>query len=117
MARKGIYTAADRIGLLACSGMTSADPEWVELDLNVNVTGRWQVGNLHKRVALTHDGHVYTQDQPNGSSQSYLLYRNSSTFQPVSWTIPSRMCGAAGDDLVFKDFGPGPMHFRWYTQP
>jgi hypothetical protein len=114
---RGIYIAADRIGLLACWGTTSIDPEWVELDLRGNVTGRWRAGTLHNRVALTHDGHVYSQDQANGSRQIYLLDRDSSKFEPVTWTIPGMMYGAAGDDLVFADWKTGMMHFRWYTQP
>jgi len=114
---QGIYVASDRIGLLACSGMSSVNPEWVELDMNGNLIGRWQVGTLHKRVALTYDGHVYAQDSANGSRQIFVLERASSGFQPVAWTIPGWLCGAAGDELLFSDWNNGPMHFRWYKQP
>lgn len=114
---QGIHISADRIGLLACSGMTSANPEWVELDLNGNLIGRWRVGSVHRRVALTHNGHVYTQDTVNGSNQIYLFDRASSSFRPVPWTIPGMMYGTAGDELVFSDWNNGPMHFRWYKQP
>lgn len=46
---QGVYVANDRIGVLACSGMTSANPEWVELDFEGNLIGRWHVGSSHRR--------------------------------------------------------------------
>jgi hypothetical protein len=115
--RQSMYVANDRIGVLACSGMTSANPEWIELDFQGNLIGRWHVGSSHTRVALARDGHVYVQDTVNGSHQVFTLNRDSSTFEPVSWTIPGEMYGAVGDQLVFADYSTGTMHFRWYTQP
>jgi hypothetical protein len=115
---RGIYTAADRIGVLACSGMISVNPEWVELDLDGNVTGRWHVGAAHRAVSMTQDAHVYAQDTANGSSQIYLLDRAAGAFQAVSWTIPGRLYGAVGDERVFWNWkAAGPMQFKWYAQP
>ena len=116
--KQGIYIANDRIGLLACSGMNEANPEWVELDFNGNLIGRWHVGSVHRRVALTQDGHVYSQDTVNGSNQVYVLDRATGAFQPAPWAVPkATMYGADGDELVFADWNTMPMHFHWYKQP
>jgi hypothetical protein len=115
---QGIYIAADRIGLLACSGKDSTNPEWVELDFHGNLLGRWPLGMLHPRVAFTRDGHVYAQETVGASARKiYVLDRGSSSFQQVSWTVPGRLYGAAGNELVFGDSNNGPIRFQWYKQP
>ena len=115
---QGIKVTKDRIGLLACSGETSDNPEWVELDLNGNLTGRWHTGAAQiLRVALTSDGNVYTQDNRAKVHQVLRLDRASGTFQPVSWTLPGMLYGADGDELVFAAWGVNPGRLDWYNQP
>ena len=122
---QGIQVTRDRIGLLACSGQTSSNPEWVEVDFNGRLTGRWHVGAGQRRVvALTNDGHVYTQEttyRPDLKAlfgQMFLLDRAAGSFQPLSWTVAGNFYGADGDQLVFVPFDvSGPMRLDWYNQP
>jgi hypothetical protein len=111
-----IQVARDRIGLLACSGMTSGKPEWVELDLNGNVTGRWTVEFTHT-VTMTDDGHVYAQNANSKARQVLMLDRNSSTFAAVDWQNTGTLYGADNNELVFGARQLGPIHFSWYKQP
>jgi hypothetical protein len=123
---RGIYLANDRIGLLACSGQTSVNPEWVEVDFNGNLIGRWRVGRTDQRrvVGLASDGHVYAQEttyRPDLKAlfgQMFLLDRTAGSFQPLSWTVAGFFYGADGDQLVFVPFGvSGPIRLDWYGQP
>lgn len=116
---QALYVTGDRVGLLACSGETSANPEWVELDPNGKLTGRWHLGSgSHVHVALTGDGHVYAQERAYPNRLRVLtLDRASGAFEPVPWTVTWWMCGTDGSDLVFADWGPGALHLRWYPQP
>ena len=59
--QRGIEVARDRIGVLACSGTTSARSEWLELDHDGKIVGRWQIG-FSRTVTLTQDGNVYAQN-------------------------------------------------------
>jgi len=56
-----ITVSHNGIGLWVNSGMSGTKTEWVELDLNGNVTGRWRLDPFfyEMRVALTSDGHVF----------------------------------------------------------
>lgn len=113
---QGIAVASDRIGLLACSGMNTGKPEWLELDLNGNLVGRWRL-DAHRYVAFTQDGHLYAQDRNTKAHQLFVFDRASSTFRPIASPTNGKLEGAAGDDLVFSDWNNGPMHFLWFKQP
>ncbi len=116
---QGIYVTADRIGLLACSGQNMGNPEWVELDPNGKLTGRWRFGSFHRRVALTTDGHVYAQETVAGPQlgQVFALDRASGTFQLVALKVNGRLDGADGNQLVFSPYSGPPMRLDWYNQP
>jgi hypothetical protein len=113
---RGIEVAGDRIGVLACSGMTSEKPEWIELDLTGNLLGRWTV-EYRRTLTLTRDGHVYAQNTNSKARPLLVLDRTSSTFKNAEFTMPGILYGADGDELVFGDPQVGPIHLRWYKQP
>jgi hypothetical protein len=120
-----ITVAHDRVGLWVISGMNSDKTEWVELDLDGNLTGRWRLDpfSYELRVAFTSDGHVFVQHanldpQSHGVTYSLLtLDRTSSTWQPVQSAPGGRLVSADGDALIFADRSSGPIHLRWYTHP
>jgi len=116
-----IVVAHDRVGLWVYSGDNGDLTEWVELDLNGNLLGRWRLDQFSgkARVALTTDGHVFVQDYDQRAKAHWLhkLNRDSSTWQPVEAAPSGRLEGADGDALVFSDLGLGPMHVRWYQHP
>jgi hypothetical protein len=120
-----ITVAHDRVGLWVNSGMDSGKTEWVELDLDGNLTGRWRLDpfSYELRVAFTQDGHVFIQhanSDPQSHSVTYSLLtldRTSSTWQSVQSAPAGRLVSADDDALIFADRGPGPIHLRWYPHP
>ena len=120
-----ITVSHDRVGLWVYSGMDSTKSEWVELDLNGNLTGRWRLDRFYDpdlRVALTSDGHVFVQranpDPHRAVSYSLLtLDRTSSTWQTVQSAPGGRLASADGDALIFEENRSRPMHMSWYQHP
>lgn len=120
-----ITASRDAIGLWVTSGGTGNSMEWVELDLNGNLTGRWRLDRYfyELRVAFTADGHVFMQHADLGESGQKVTYslltldRSSSTWQPVQSAPAGLLAGADGDDLIFTGNASGPIHLRWYPHP
>ena len=116
-----ISVTRDRVGLWAWSGRDSDHTEWVELDLNGNLLGRWRLDPFHvQTIAFTTDGHVFVESRnPKTPDLSlYALDRESSTWRRVEAPPIGRLEGADGDALVFSNFvKPGPMHLCWYQHP
>ncbi len=118
-----IVVARDRVGLWAISGQRGDDTEWVELDLNGNLLGRWRLDQFHgasdEHIALTADGHVFIQyREPEAQDpRVFALDRASSTWQPVEAPPSGWMEGADGNALIFSDFALGPIHLRWVEHP
>jgi hypothetical protein len=57
-----IYVMPDFIGLMAFSGNTGEQQEWVEVDLAGNIRGRWRLDGMpFPMVSLTSDGNVYAK--------------------------------------------------------
>jgi hypothetical protein len=117
-----ITVTGDRVGLEMDSGNAGNLREWVELDLNGNLSGRWKLDpsdGLYPGVALTSDGQAYTQrHEPSKPGQVFRLDRTSSTWQLVN--APSlQLYGADGDKVVFAESsdGDGVVHMGWYPQP
>lgn len=115
-----ITVTAQRVGVDAASGNTGNQREWVELDLNGNLIGRWRLdpqSEVFPGVALTSDGQAYVQRHAaRGSGQVFRLDRESSTWQAV--TAPAgQLYGADGDQLVFAESSHTQMHTLWYLQP
>ncbi len=120
-----ITVAGDRVGLWVNSGMDSGKTEWVELNLDGNLTGRWRLDPFayELTVALTSDGHVFVQHanlNPSGHGVTYSLLtldRVSSTWRPVGSAPGGHLVGADGNALIFEGWGLGPIHLRWYPHP
>jgi hypothetical protein len=121
-----ITVAHDRVGLWVNSGPGGTMTEWVELDLDGNLTGRWRLDPFsHElRVALTSDGRAFVQHLSNVDSNTraltyrvLTLNRSSSSWQPIPTAPSGRLVGAEGETLIFADFGMVPIHLRWYPHP
>ncbi len=116
-----ITVARERVGLWAFSRTDSDHTEWVELDLNGNLLGRWRLDEFYwdTKIAFTTDGHVFVQNKDSKTKvhRLYTLDRASSTWQAVEGSPSGWLDAADGDALVFSDFGLGPMHVRWYPHP
>ncbi|HXI40113.1 MAG TPA: hypothetical protein VNH83_09045, partial [Bryobacteraceae bacterium] len=115
-----ITVTHDRVGVLAWRE-SSDDLEWVELDLNGNLTGRWRVpGNRSETsFAFTSDNHLYAlrRDRHGKIRRLFVLDHASSTLKEVDAPIQGALYGADGDELVFSGWGEGPMHLQWFKQP
>lgn len=114
-----ITVIGDRVGLLAYAGKVGSLQQWVELNLDGNLIGRWDVdGTGGDSVALTTDGHVYLQARTaTSNTQLYTLDRVNSTWTPVTAPMKGQFAGADGNNLVFYPWGQGPMHLYWFQQP
>ncbi|SPE37519.1 exported hypothetical protein [Candidatus Sulfopaludibacter sp. SbA3] len=116
-----ITVSHNGVGLWVYSGMYGAKTEWVELDLNGNLTGRWRLDQFVNdlRVAFTSDGHVfvYHRDLDGRNPGVHTLDRASSTWQMVQSAPTGYLVSADGEALIFADFGLGPIHLRWYQHP
>ena len=114
-----ITVTHDRVGVLAWRE-TSDDLEWVELDLNGNLTGRWKFcGRSETSFAFTSDNRLYAlrRDRDGKIRRLSVLDRASSTWKEVEAPMDGALWGADGDELVFAGLGHGPMHLRWFKQP
>jgi hypothetical protein len=115
-----IFMMQDSIGLVAFSGKWGDNQEWVEVDLNGNVRGRWPLnGAQFPGVAVTSDGNVYAKrrDPKTGRNNVVRLDRASSTWQPVKLATPGELYGADDDQLIFADWPAGEMVLHWVKQP
>src|SRR4029077_12801117 len=92
-----IEATQDRVGILAFSGQTSANAEWVELDLNGNLLDRTRIDNVLQDVAVaafTADDHVYLAGL-NGDV--YTLDHPSHTWKSVPKQGAGFFMGADGN--------------------
>ncbi len=114
-----IAVSHDRVGVLAWRE-TSEDLEWVELDLNGNLTGRWRfAGRSEPSYAFTSDNHLYAlqRDRDGKTRRLAILDRVTSAWKEVETPIDGGLYEADGDELVFAGWGHGPMHLQWFKQP
>jgi hypothetical protein len=111
-----IAVTHDRVGVLAWA--QRREQEWVELDLNGNVLGRWKFsGRENRSFAFTSDDHLYALRWTKLPYQLVLFDRASSAWKEVETPQSGNLYGADGDELVFASWNHGPMQFRWYKQP
>jgi hypothetical protein len=118
--RRQITVTADRVGVEVVSGRISTQREWVELDLNGALTGRWKLDphNQFPGVAFTSDNQAYVHryNGDTNSIQTFRLNRAASTWELVN-TPTAELYGADGDKLVFGQWADGVMHLSWFQQP
>jgi hypothetical protein len=115
--RRRITVTKDRVGLEVVSGNIGNQREWVELDLNGSVTGRWKLDGVgHQRVVLTSDNQVYRDNGQGKSRQLFRLNRATSTWEPMSAPTDSILYGSDGDNLVFAQWPDSVMHMSWFPQ-
>jgi hypothetical protein len=135
-----IRAAKDRIGVVASWGMVANNPEWIELNFDGKLTGRWQLGpqtvgdSVTRRatyyleiLAFTADAQLFaeTENCPAEGRCSYRLVlfdRTISTWQaagsaapPIAQDFVNRsrhLVGAVENNLVFEDRTHG-VHLLW----
>jgi hypothetical protein len=121
--RRGITVTDDRVGVEAFSGTSGIQEEWVELDLNGNVTGRWALDPhdvyVFPGVVLTSDNQAYVRRAGEaGGYRLFRLNRGLSNWEPVE-TGDGDLYGSDGRELVFgrPDGAKAKLHMNWYPQP
>ena len=118
--RRRITVTADRVGVEAVSGNIGNQREWVELDLNGNVTGRWRLDAFDEfpGVAYTSNDQAYVHryNRDKKSTQVFRLNRATSTWDLVN-APDAELYGADGEKLVFAHWRDGVMHLSWFQQP
>jgi len=117
---RGITVTADRVGIEAISGDVSNQKEWVELDLNGNLTGRWKLDpqNQFPGVVFTSDDQAYVHrySRKGDSIEVFRLNRATATWDFVT-SSPLELYGADGDKLVFAEWPGSVMYLSWIPQP
>jgi hypothetical protein len=117
----GVYMGVtqDRVGILAFSGKTGGNTEWLELDWDGNVLERSRTDNLHLAGswgAFTADDHVYLQGPKWG--QVYTLDHASHTWNLFQQLGVGMLMGADSNNLVYRgESNTGPILLRWFNQP
>jgi hypothetical protein len=114
-----IEVTNDRVGILAFSGETGATAEWVELDLNGNLLGRYRTDDAPLALALaafTADDHVYLAGPKFG--ELYTLDHASHNWKLTPQQVAGMLMGADGNSLVYKvGKNVGPILLQWFNQP
>ncbi len=115
-----ITVTPNRVGIEVFSGTKGNQREWVELDLNGNIQGRWKLDPQNKfpGVAFTSDDQAYVHRYNREAKvwQTFRLNRSTSTWDLVS-TPGEELYGAAGDKLVFARWPDNLMLLSWFSQP
>jgi len=115
-----VHVMHDHIGLVAFSGETGNKQEWVEIDFDGNVLGRWRIdGSQFARVTPTSDGNVYATELDPKTQKDIVvrLDRATKTWQPVAAGTKGQLYGADGDQLIFGSWPKGVMLLGWFKQP
>jgi hypothetical protein len=113
---RSITVAQDRVGLLAFSGMTGSQNEWVELDLSGNLIRRIRLDQAEfTQMAFTADGHLYRK--PGYKSAVQVLNQTTSNWQDAGMATLGSLLGADGNYLVFTSGSKGPVTMQWFSQP
>ena len=79
-----LQSADDKLGALIQA--YDHDPEWVELDFQGKLLGRWKIGD-HDRVALTANGELYAQGPARDKGEQSIVRFDHATSAWVS--VPS----------------------------
>jgi hypothetical protein len=132
-----IKAARDRIGVMTYPGQLANYPEWIELDLDGKLLGRWKLGarltsdpatrdNTHALAgfAFTADGRLFAQTfscpAPNHcTNRLESLDRATSTWKPVDHNPVDGshfLVGADGNDVILWDrsrASAGRVHLLW----
>ena len=118
--RRRITVTADRVGLEVVSGRVGNQREWVELDLNGKLAGRWKLDRWDQfpGVAFTNDDQAYVHryNRDTKSTQTFRLNRATSSWELVN-APDAELYGADRDKLVFARWPDGVMHLTWFQQP
>jgi hypothetical protein len=116
-----ITVGHDRVGLWVYSGTLGTKTEWVELDLDGKLTGRWRLDEFapELRVAMTSDGAVFLhcRDRDGKNPRLLTLDRAASVWRPVPSDANQYLVSADGESLIFADYGLGRIHLKWYPHP
>jgi hypothetical protein len=126
--------SGSRVGVMTYSGPAANNPEWIELDLDGKLMGRWKLGprskgdpDTHNTIyslqsfAFTLDGRLFAETMTCAalhrcSYQLVSLDRNTTTWKatdgsPVNSSL--HLLAADGNDLILQDrswSSPGGIH-------
>jgi hypothetical protein len=111
-----IEVTRDRVAILAYSGRTGGNAEWIELSPDGSLIGRFRIDSVVPHVALasfTVDDHVYLSGL---RGELFTLDHTSQTWKSVVKQGDVFM-GADGDNLVYMKGAKGPIQLQWFNQP
>lgn len=118
-----IRAAKDRIGAIAYSGRTSGNTEWIEINLNGDLIGRWRTEVPDGGIAYTADGELYARMWEEHKPLYLVVFdREDSSWRPLEDALPTNLrytdagllIGADGRDLVFSMRPAGGIRLQWF---
>jgi hypothetical protein len=103
-----ILAAGDRIGILAYPGNVANRPEWIELDPQGKLMGRWNLGPTWiGQVAYTADGRLFAHYPVSRKYEFRIFNRSTSTWEASDAAdgLPAHtyLVGADGNNLAFEN--------------
>ncbi len=114
-----VQAARDRIGALLYPGHAGLQPQWIEIDLQGKLLGRWIVGKHDGGLAYTEEGRLFkkTWGSKPPAPQLAELERSSGKWLSVEYPaeIPGQhfreglLLGADRNQLVFSDQSAGQL--------
>jgi hypothetical protein len=117
-----VRASDEKVGALAHYVELNRRKEWVEMDLDGNLLGRWSLPIPDvwifpgRGMAFTSDGRFFigTRDEESRKTNLLVLDRATGTFRPDGSRDlpPGVLLGADGNDLVFAD--QGGTKLTWY---
>jgi hypothetical protein len=118
-----VRAAKGSVGALAYPAHAGHELEWVELDLEGNLIGRWTLpGYPNGGYAYTESGEIDAQFMARDDHPLLVLDRESSTWKPARDTKPEwdqnrsfgLLLGAGGDHLVFHAQPTSGVRLLWF---
>jgi hypothetical protein len=114
-----VQAARDRIGALLYPGDAGLEPQWIEIDLDGKLIGRWVVGQRNGGMAYTEDGRLYKKNwyPKTDAPQLEVLERSSGKWGSVEYPVEAPgqtfhmglLLGSDGNQLVFSNHGGGQL--------
>jgi hypothetical protein len=110
-----IQVTHDRVGILASSGKTGGNAEWIELDLDGNLLNRSRADSVMPNIAaFAEDDHVYLGGY---TKDVYTVDAASHAWRPIPEHEGTFM-GVEGNSLVYRQRrNAGPIQLRWFNEP
>ncbi len=116
-----LRAAKDRLGALLYRNRSAYEPEWIEVDFDGRLIGRWRLGaGFRSSIAFTFSGQLYTIRRTHGTRLLSRFDRQASSWVDLPDVLPlpelyglqATTLGADGDAVVIP--AAPPNRLLWF---